>query len=122
MLSRSSDARAWYDDRDTYGTTPTTSTVDRRWGLVTATVDANAPVVTTTKSLLPNGSVATSHQLSDGLLRPCQNGEGDRPVSTTRRPAGPDRRDRRAVHPVKGLVLVGGTAGTQVARPAPPSP
>ncbi|MGW1757086.1 RHS repeat-associated core domain-containing protein [Streptomyces mirabilis] len=90
----------------------TTSTVDRRWGLVTATVDANkqrtdleydalgrllkvwlpgrakasetpsleysylvrnnAPVVTTTKSLLPNGSVATSHQLSDGLLRPRQ--------------------------------------------------
>ncbi|MFF1449373.1 polymorphic toxin-type HINT domain-containing protein [Streptomyces sp. NPDC058274] len=87
----------------------TTSTVDRRWGLVTATVDANnqrtdleydalgrllkvwlpgrakatdtpsleyaylvrnnGPVVTTTKSLLPNGSVATSHQLSDGLLR-----------------------------------------------------
>ncbi|MFF5358472.1 RHS repeat-associated core domain-containing protein [Streptomyces scabiei] len=87
----------------------TTSTVDRRWGLVTATVDPNkqrtdleydalgrllkvwlpgrakasdtpsleyaylirnnAPVVTTTKSLLPNGSVATSHQLSDGLLR-----------------------------------------------------
>lgn len=90
----------------------TTSTVDRRWGLVTATVDANkqrtdleydalgrllkvwlpgrakatdapsleyaylirnnAPVVTTTKSLLPNGSVAISHQLSDGLLRPRQ--------------------------------------------------
>ncbi|MDQ0933320.1 RHS repeat-associated protein [Streptomyces turgidiscabies] len=90
----------------------TTSTVDRRWGLVTATVDANkqrtdleydalgrllkvwlpgrakatdtasleygylvrnnAPVVTTTKSLLPNGSVATSHQISDGLLRPRQ--------------------------------------------------
>ncbi|MFF1681929.1 polymorphic toxin-type HINT domain-containing protein [Streptomyces sp. NPDC058256] len=90
----------------------TTSTVDRRWGLVTATVDANnqrtdleydalgrllkvwlpgrakatetpsleyaylvrnnGPVVTTTKSLLPNGSVATSHQLSDGLLRPRQ--------------------------------------------------
>ncbi|MDX3246464.1 polymorphic toxin-type HINT domain-containing protein [Streptomyces sp. ME18-1-4] len=90
----------------------TTSTVDPRWGLVTATVDANkqrtdleydglgrllkvwlpgrakasqtpsleygylvrnnAPVVTTTKSLLPNGSVATSHQLSDGLLRPRQ--------------------------------------------------
>ena len=87
----------------------TTSTVDPRWGLVTATVDANkqrtdleydalgrllkvwlpgrakasdtpsieyaylvrnnGPVVTTTKSLLPNGSVATSHQLSDGLLR-----------------------------------------------------
>ncbi len=90
----------------------TTSTVDRRWGLVTATVDANKQrtdleydalgrllkvwlpgrakasdtpsleyaylvrnndaVVTTTKSLLPNGSVATSHQLSDGLLRPRQ--------------------------------------------------
>ncbi|KOV57820.1 ligand-binding protein [Streptomyces sp. NRRL WC-3618] len=90
----------------------TTSTVDRRWGLVTATVDANkqrtdleydalgrllkvwlpgrakatdtasleygylvrnnAPVVTTTKSLLPNGSVATSYQISDGLLRPRQ--------------------------------------------------
>jgi RHS repeat-associated protein len=90
----------------------TNSTVDRRWGLVTATVDANkqrtdleydalgrllkvwlpgrakasdtpsieytylvrnnGPVVTTTKSLLPNGSVATSHQLSDGLLRPRQ--------------------------------------------------
>ncbi|MDX3524821.1 polymorphic toxin-type HINT domain-containing protein, partial [Streptomyces scabiei] len=90
----------------------TTSSVDRRWGLVTATVDPNkqrtdleydalgrllkvwlpgrakasdtpsleyaylirnnAPVVTTTKSLLPNGSVATSHQLSDGLLRPRQ--------------------------------------------------
>ncbi|WP_405817976.1 ligand-binding protein [Streptomyces sp. NBC_01390] len=90
----------------------TTSAVDRRWGLVTATVDANkqrtdleydalgrllkvwlpgrakatdtasleyaylvrnnAPVVTTTKSLLPNGSVATSHQLSDGLMRPRQ--------------------------------------------------
>ncbi|SNX59473.1 RHS repeat-associated protein [Streptomyces sp. TLI_55] len=32
----------------------------------------DAPVVTTTKSLLPNGSVATSHQLSDGLLRPRQ--------------------------------------------------
>ncbi|MGW3135837.1 RHS repeat-associated core domain-containing protein [Streptomyces sp. NPDC001139] len=87
----------------------TTSTVDPRWGLVTATVDANkqrtdlqydalgrllkvwlpgrakasdtpsleyaylvrnnGPVVTTTKSLLPNGSVATSHQLQDGLLR-----------------------------------------------------
>ncbi|MFF3659118.1 polymorphic toxin-type HINT domain-containing protein [Streptomyces olivochromogenes] len=87
----------------------TTSTVDPRWGLVTATADANkqrtdleydalgrllkvwlpgrakasetpsleyaylvrnnGPVVTTTKSLLPNGSVATSHQLSDGLLR-----------------------------------------------------
>ncbi|GAA4074731.1 RHS repeat-associated core domain-containing protein [Streptomyces shaanxiensis] len=90
----------------------TTSTVDRRWGLVTSTVDANKQrtdleydalgrllkvwlpgrakasdtpsleyaylvrnndaVVTTTKSLLPNGSVATSHQLSDGLLRPRQ--------------------------------------------------
>ncbi|MDQ0908728.1 RHS repeat-associated protein [Streptomyces canus] len=87
----------------------TTSTVDPRWGLVTATVDANKqrtdldydalgrllkvwlpgrakasdtpsleygylvrnnlPVVTTTKSLLPNGSVAVSHQLQDGLLR-----------------------------------------------------
>lgn len=91
----------------------TTSTVDPRWGLVTATVDANkqrtdldydalgrllkvwlpgrakasdtpsleyaylvrnnGPVVTTTKSLLPNGSVAVSQQLQDGLLRERQS-------------------------------------------------